>query len=43
MKAIGKNEVLNLLLTEYSIDLPNNLQNRKIYEKIVKKSYFIVY
>ena len=34
MKAIGKNEVLNLLLTEYSIDLPNNLQNRKIYEKI---------
>ncbi len=34
MKAIGKNEVLKLLLTEYSIDLPNNLKNREIYKEI---------
>ena len=34
MKAIEKNHFFNSLCKNYNLKLPNNLQNRKIYEKI---------
>lgn len=35
MESIENNELLNGLCQEYNIELPKNLQNRKIYEEIV--------
>lgn len=34
MKSIEENEFLNSLRKEFNIELPNNLQTRKIYQQI---------